>query len=122
MVRHGSSVLFALAALSGCDDSPSGPSEELALSQTRETASYVFHYSRNDFVEAERQQAFHDWTVRELGVLFLRESRGLDRLKSLFSQGNTNDSEATLRESFERVYGVSLEQIEGEWIALLDGG
>ncbi len=252
MVRDGRLLLLVLAALAACGDSPSGPSGELALSQTRETASIVFRYSRNDFVEAERQQAFHDWAVRELDVsptrkisynkyltrahmgqhtgafdtngfaqpddfalhtiwpfdnhepvhlysslfgspvallnegiavsfqtnpaandftpkwsgqavhsiatrfrrqgtfvplddlletrefllaptdvrypesgsfvLFLRESRGLERLKALFALGNENDSEAALRETFQRVYGVPLEQIEDEWIALLDGG
>jgi hypothetical protein len=55
-------------------------------------------------------------------VLFLRESRGLDRIKALFALGDENDSKATLRESFQRVYGVPLEEIESEWIALLDGG
>lgn len=238
-------------AIAGCGNSPSGPSEEIALSQTRETASIVFHYSKNDFVEAEREQAFHDWAVGQLGVspsrkvsynkylsrahmgqlvgasntngfadprefalhtiwpfdnhepvhlytslfgspvallnegiavsfqtdpaandftpkwsgqplheivrrfrrqgtfvplddlletsrfleapsdvrypesgsfvLFLRESRELDRLKELFALGNENDSEAVLRESFRRVYGVDLDEIEAEWIALLDG-
>jgi len=49
-------------------------------------------------------------------VLFLRESRGLERLKALFALGNENDSEATLRESFERIYAVPLEQIENEWM------
>jgi hypothetical protein len=252
MVKRRRRVLLALVAVSGCGDSPSGPSEETALSQTRETASYLFHYSRNDYVEPERQQAFHDWAVRELEVspprkisynkyltrahmgqltgafntnayahaeefalhtiwsfdnhesvhlysslfgrpvallsegiavsfqtdpagndftpkwsgqelhtiarrfrtqgtlvpldnlletsefllvssdvrypeagsfvLFLRESRGLDRLKALFAMGNVNDSRATLRESFERVYGVPLETIEADWLALLDGG
>jgi hypothetical protein len=239
-------------ASSGCGGSPSGPSEELALSLTRETASFAFHYSQNDFVEAERQQAFHDWAVAELGValarrisynkylsrahmgqiigasntngfaqpaelalhtiwpfdnhepvhlytslfgspvallnegiavsfqtnpagndfvprwsgqelhelarrfrrqgtfvpldslletrefllapaevrypeagsfvLFLRETRGLDRLKALFALGSESDSSAALRESFERVYGVPLDEIEREWIALLDEG
>jgi hypothetical protein len=55
-------------------------------------------------------------------VLFLRESRGIDRLKALFALGNENDSKETLRLSFERVYGVPLETIEAEWISLLDAG
>ena len=253
MVRSAGLVLvLTLAAGPACEDSPSGPSEEFALSRTLETASYVFHFSPNDTVEPERQQAFHEWAVEVLDVsptrkisynkyrsrghmgqitgayntnayahaeefalhtiwpfdnhesvhlysslfgrpvallseglavsfqtdpagndftprwsgrelhsivrgfrnqgtfvpleslletdefvlapadvrypesgsfvLFLRESRGLDRLKELFAMGNVDDSRATLRASFERVYGVSLDAIEAEWIALLDGG
>jgi hypothetical protein len=252
MVKHAGLVLLAWVLASGCGDSPSGPSEEFLLSQSLETAAYVFHYSRNDYVEPERQQAFHDWATRELGVsperqisynkyrsrghmgqltgayntnayadpgefalhtiwsydnhesvhlytslfgspvallnegiavsfqtdpagndftpkwnlqelhpitrgfrnrgtfvplddlletsdfllapadvrypesgsfvLFLRESRGIDRLKALFALGNENDSKETLRLSFERVYGVPLETIEAEWISLLDAG
>jgi hypothetical protein len=247
-------AVLSLGALAfpGCNDSPSGPSEETALSQTQETASIVFHYSRNDYVEAEREEAFCEWVVSQLGVsptrkisynkyltrahmgqltgaydtngfaqpaefalhtlwafdnhepvhlyaslfgsgvallnegiavsfqtdpagndfvpkwnnqplhdlarrfrrqgtlvpldslleteeflkasadvrypesgsfvLFLRETRGLDRLKALLAAGSADDSRATLRASFERVYGVPLEQIEREWLALLDGG
>jgi len=55
-------------------------------------------------------------------VLFLRESRGIDLLKALFALGNENDSKETLRRNFSRVYGVPLERIEAEWVALLDGG
>ncbi len=33
-----------------------------------------------------------------------------------------NDSRATPRESFERLYGIPLDEIEREWIAPLDGG
>jgi hypothetical protein len=239
------------AAAWSCNDSPpTGPA--VPLSETLETASIVFHYSRGDRVEAEREQAFHDWAVAELGlplpgkitfnkylsrshmgdhtgafntngyanpstlslhtiwpfdnhepvhlytsrfgrpvallnegiavsfqtdpaandlvpkwnnerlhqaarrfrdsglfvpldrlletqaflqapsnvrypesgsfVLFLRESRGLERLKELFAMGNENDSSARLRESFQRVYGVSLEAIERDWLSMLDGG
>jgi hypothetical protein len=59
----------------GCGESPSDPPEGLALSETRETASYVFHDSRNDVVELERQEAFHDWAIDELGVSPTRGSR-----------------------------------------------
>lgn len=57
-----------------------------------------------------------------LPAILLRESRGIDGLKSLFALGNENDSKETLRLSFERVYGVPLETIEAEWISLLDAG
>jgi hypothetical protein len=238
-----------LAAAWSCNDSsPTGPSAP--LSETRETASIIFHYAPGDAVEAEREQAFHDWAVAELGpslagkmvynkylsrshmgehtgvyntngyaernsltlhtiwpfdnhepvhlytsgfgspvallsegiavsfqtdpaandylpkwnnerlhhaarrfrdsglfvpldrlletqeflqapanvrypeagsfVLFLRESRGLARLKELFAMGNENDSRARLRESFQQVYGIPLESIEREWLSMLD--
>jgi len=40
----------------------------LELTQTLETANFVFYYSPGDFVYAERSEAFHDWAVALLGI------------------------------------------------------
>jgi hypothetical protein len=64
-----SCVLLLALSGPGCGgDGSSGPSESIALSAREETASIVFHYAEGDFVDAARQQAFHDWAVHELGV------------------------------------------------------
>jgi hypothetical protein len=62
------SLSFTFIGIGCSHDSSSAPSEEIALSESQETASIAFHYSPGDFVESARQQAFHDWAIRELGV------------------------------------------------------
>jgi hypothetical protein len=70
-------VLSALAAagIPGCGGElarigPLAPSAgDPALSVTLETAHYLFHYSSNDRVDADRQEAFHDWAVVQFGIV-----------------------------------------------------
>lgn len=69
-----STVSLVLLAHGGCGggSSPTAPAtpeaENPPLSVTLESASYVFHYSEGDRVDAERQEAFHDWATAQLGV------------------------------------------------------
>lgn len=55
-----------------CKDLPTTPIDRsnpfLELTQTLETANFVFYYSPGDFVYAERSEAFHNWAVTLLGV------------------------------------------------------
>jgi len=68
-----STALLVAAAHAGCggSSSPTAPDPGAgvaSLSLTLETASYVFHYSEGDGVDAERQEAFHAWATAQLGV------------------------------------------------------
>jgi len=68
-----SAALLIASALAGCGggSSPTAPDpgqETAPLSLSLETASYVFHYSEGDGVDAERQEALHEWATAQLGV------------------------------------------------------
>jgi len=68
--RVGSSLVLALVvAACGGPSTPSAPSPAYPeLSLALESAHYVFHYSEGDRVDADRQEAFHDWVVAAFGV------------------------------------------------------
>ncbi len=62
---------LAAVAVVSCGDEPSstGPSSiHRPLNQRLETLDITFHFAEGDSVNAEYQQAFHDWAVRHLGI------------------------------------------------------
>jgi hypothetical protein len=65
-------VLIFILAFFSCKDVPTSPIDRgdtlIELTQTLETANFIFHYSPGDFVYAERSEAFHNWAVSLLGV------------------------------------------------------
>lgn len=65
-------VLIFILPILFCKDVPTYPVDRgdtlLELTQTLETANFIFHYSAGDFVHAERSEAFHTWAVSLLGV------------------------------------------------------
>ena len=61
-------VVTTAALAAACSvAAPSSPSSA-ALSETKETAAYVFRYSAGDDVDSVWQQAFHEWAVAALQV------------------------------------------------------
>jgi hypothetical protein len=63
-------LVLALAAVTACrDGSPTDPSPAApALTARLETKNIVFHFAPGDSVDAEWQQAFHDWASSLLSV------------------------------------------------------
>ena len=55
-------------------------------------------------------------------VRYVLDRFGLDAVKAFFRRGAPNDSLATIRTACLETFGVSLEQIEADWIAALDAG
>lgn len=49
------------------------------------------------------------------------DTRGLDRLRALFGRLSATSPATTVREQVLAVYGVSLDELEREWLAFLDG-
>lgn len=56
------------AALAACGGGPTAPSPADALSGSASSAHYDFHFADGDAVDSARQEAFHDWIVRELAI------------------------------------------------------
>lgn len=60
---------LAAAAVVSCGDGSTGPSStSRRLTQRLETADITFHFAEGDTVNAEYQQAFHEWAVPYLGI------------------------------------------------------
>lgn len=49
-------------------------------------------------------------------VRFLIDSRGLDRMKAIFGQLTADDTQARVEQVVSAVYGVSLSDLEAEWL------
>jgi len=63
------SLLSLVLAAAACGDGPVSPGDILDdLTETFETQSIVFHYSRGDAVDSGWQQSYHDWITDLLGV------------------------------------------------------
>jgi hypothetical protein len=61
------------ALVIACGGSPTSPTAEgPALSERRATAHFDFAWAAGDRVDAEWQEAFHDWATRELQVTITR--------------------------------------------------
>ena len=65
-------IVFIIVLLSfqDCKRNPFTPWiwEDLALSEVTETENFIFHYSPGDNVQFQRQEAFHTWTINQLGI------------------------------------------------------
>jgi len=70
-LKSGAVGTIVLIAISACGGGP-GPvaPEDVVRTLTQEfhTKSIVFRFSAGDAVEANRQQAFHDWVTGQLGI------------------------------------------------------
>lgn len=60
--------VIVLAAVASACGSPSAPSSNDALTESSSTTHIQFRFSAGDAVEAQRQEAFHEWAVERLGV------------------------------------------------------
>jgi hypothetical protein len=67
-------LLLVAAGAAACGGSPTSPSGMGWPPHTRTlaTAHFDYHYSEGDTVDADWQEAFHEWATRELGVVFTR--------------------------------------------------
>lgn len=61
-------VLTSLLASCGAESPTSPDAAGAPLSRTVAIAHYVFHFTEQDRVDETRQEAFHDWVLRQLGV------------------------------------------------------
>ena len=53
-------------------------------------------------------------------VRYVIDTRGLDRMRTLFGRLDANSSEAAVTAMVQTIYGESLEALEREWITFLD--
>lgn len=53
-------------------------------------------------------------------VRYLIDTRGLERMKAIFSRVRAGDSADRVRQHVQAVYGASLADLEAEWLAFLD--
>lgn len=49
-------------------------------------------------------------------VRHLLDRFGYEKVKDLFRRGNPNDTEATVRSTFASVFGMTIEQVEADWL------
>jgi hypothetical protein len=47
---------------------------------------------------------------------YLIDRFGYDRVKELLRRGRTNDTDATVRETFASVFGADIERVEADWL------
>jgi hypothetical protein len=115
---HGRLALgWLIVCCRSCGKGATGPAGAGApLSQTIENSAFVFRFAAGDSVQVERQMAFHEWAVRTLGIPAPR------RMKRLFGLGTPDDSANQVWAAVAAVYGASVEDLEREWLAFLDGG
>lgn len=62
------SLVVIVAAMAACGGGPTTPGSAEPLSEHLETADILFSFASGDNVDADRQQAYHDWLEAELGV------------------------------------------------------
>ena len=66
--RAAAAVIAMASACGGSNSSPSGPTAP-PLPLAAESADFRFYYSAGDFVQVDRQEAFHAWATQRLGVV-----------------------------------------------------
>src|SRR4029079_2359662 len=81
--------------LAGCGGSaPTSPSETVRLTERIVTPHFVFHYSANDSVDTEWQEAYHVWPLAQLGatpaVIEYNKYRDRAQMGQITGHGSTN--------------------------------
>src|SRR4051812_48618953 len=91
--RPALAVMIILAAACG-GSAPTPPSSALLLTERIVTPHFVFHYSANDSVNTEWQEAYHAWAVAQLGVtpavIDYNKYRDRAQMGEITGRGNTN--------------------------------
>jgi len=88
-------ALTLTALLAACGGSaPTSPSETVRLTERIVTPHFVFHYSANDSVDTEWQEAYHVWAVAQLGVtpavIEYNKYRDRAQMGQITGHGSTN--------------------------------
>jgi hypothetical protein len=106
---------LASATVATCGDDPSSTAPSRVhrpLTEQLDTADITFYFAEGDSVNAEYQQAFHDWAVPYLGVILPQRLRyykyfGNDHMRALTGQpyGSWADIERYSIHSVERQQG-----------------
>ncbi len=74
-------------------------------------------------LETNAFRSYHDEiTYPESGsfVRFLIDTHGLNKIKNFFEVGNRIDSKEVIKQNFQLIYGLSIEQAEDQWLTFLD--
>jgi hypothetical protein len=91
-------------ALVGCGGSPTSPSTGLSLGRRIDTPAIVFHFSANDTVDVDWQEAYDTWAVAALQVSVTRQisyNKYLSRSHMGDLTGNYNTNGFANPETFE---------------------
>ena len=136
-VRRISAVLsfiFGCACWS-CGGSPAAPSNATPLPFVSEGASALLSRARrseparhaaatpHSLRDDQRIRAIPDqvmsYRIAGSFVLFLQERFGLSQVLSFLRVSRREDSLGTIGTRFEQIFGVTLEQVEADWLAML---
>jgi len=77
----------------------------------------------NDLLESNDFRRYESGiTYPESGsfVRYMIDTYGMSRMKSIFQTVNYGDSKDEIKQKFQSVYGISIDQAEAEWLLFLD--
>jgi hypothetical protein len=129
------SFIFGCACWS-CGGSPAAPSNATPLPFVSEGASMRYFHEPGDrsrpgtlplplahYVTTNGFRAIPDqimsYRIAGSFVLFLQERFGLPQVLSFFRVSRREDSLGTIGTRFEQIFGVTLEEVEADWLAML---